>query len=228
MEVLRDVLVQGVHEFPARVLAHDGQPAGHGEIAGARRGRVRHHDRVLVLGLGEIGPARGLGLLALLGLGGVEAHDREIGIHADPGVGCLAASEHRLQGGRIGRRIGLDHAHRGEQANARGREAPDDVGAGIVLLGDQLGRDHTGRIAHPGDLHRWVVGLEGLLERIELLVLDRGVDRELGLLREGRPAQPDRGQGHGAQNHGAPHGCNDCHFSPLFRSLPIISATRPP
>ena len=32
-----------------------------------------------------------------------------------------------------------------------------------------------------------IVGLEGLLERLELLVLDRRVDRELGLLRERRP-----------------------------------------
>jgi hypothetical protein len=66
--------------------------------------------------------------------------------------GFLPLLEHRLQRRGALRRIGLDHAHAGEQRGAGGRKAPDHVGAGIVFLGDQLGRHDAGRIAHPGDL----------------------------------------------------------------------------
>ena len=170
-----DVLVQPVHELPALLLAHELEPAGDRQIAGAGRGRVRHHHLALVLGLGEVGPARRLRrFLFLLGLGGVEADDAEEGVHADPGVGVLAAPEDRLQRRRALGRVGLEHAHAfSNSSRARGGEAQTLSARGLSFSARKRAvmtpvESRTQTISMSG-----IVGLEGLLERLELVVLDR-------------------------------------------------------
>ena len=44
MEIGRDVLVQPIHEFPARFFAHALQPSGHHQVTGAGRRGMRHDD----------------------------------------------------------------------------------------------------------------------------------------------------------------------------------------
>jgi hypothetical protein len=70
-----------------------------------------------------------------------------------------------------------------EQRQAGGGDAHDGVGLRIGLLGEQLGGDHAGRVAHPLDLDVGVLLDEAGLVGLELVGLERGVDRELRLLR---------------------------------------------
>ena len=50
---------------------------------------------------------------------------------------------------------------------------------GFGLLGQELGGDDPGRIAHPADVDAGIGRLEGRLVGLELVGLDRGVDRDL-------------------------------------------------
>jgi hypothetical protein len=80
----------------------------------------------------------------------------------------------------------FEHAHRVEQRDARRTETPDDVGARVVLLGEQARGDDAGRVADPRDLDVGIPFLERFLVRTELIGLERGVHREFGLLRKRR------------------------------------------
>ena len=53
---LREVLVERVVVLEGLVLAEAGHVAGQQQVGGARRGRVRHHDVALVLGVDQLGP----------------------------------------------------------------------------------------------------------------------------------------------------------------------------
>ncbi len=55
--------------------------------------------------------------------------------------GVLPLLKAGFQRCRAGRGVGFEHPHRRHGADVGGRQPPDDVGAGIILLGDQLGRD---------------------------------------------------------------------------------------
>ncbi|MNE35803.1 hypothetical protein D3C80_1295820 [compost metagenome] len=61
-----------------------------------------------------------------------------------------------------------------------GRQAPDHVGLGLGLLGQQPGRDHAGGVPYPLDVDVGVLALEGGLQLTELLRLEGGVDGEIG------------------------------------------------
>jgi len=71
--------------------------------------------------------------------------------------------------------------------------APDDVRLWIGLLGEQLGGDDPGRIAHPLDLDVRVVLVEASGVLLEVVGLDGGVDRQ-GRLRgaDAGRREPDR------------------------------------
>jgi len=59
--------------------------------------------------------------------------------------------------------------------------APHDVGARVVLLGQQLRGDDAGRIAHPLDFDLGHRLLDRGLELGELVGFDGGVDQKVGL-----------------------------------------------
>src|SRR5262249_29606847 len=132
MRVDGDVLMELVHVLPRGLLAHQLDPRVHGLVAGARRRRVRHHDRVLVCRIRQTGPRRGLREVFLAGFDSVVTDDREPRVHAGPSRWILAALEYGLYFGDTLRRVRLEHAHRVEQRDARGAETPDHVGTGIV------------------------------------------------------------------------------------------------
>ena len=187
------VLVQGVHELPRLGLAHQLDPGRDRQIAGARRRRMRHHQLVLELGIGQVLPGlrqRGPGLLSL---DRVVADDAEERVLARPAA--VARAERRLE--RIGALglVGLEQAGLLEQQQAGGGKPENDVGFGVVLLRQEAGGDDAGGVAHPLDLdvgHRLLdLGLEGR----QLIVLERGVDRQLGLLRHRRSGDRTDEQG---------------------------------
>ena len=91
--------------------------------------------------------------------------------------GVARIAEGRLQRvGAVGL-VGLEQAHLLEQQQAVAAMAEHHVGAAVVLLGEEAGGDDAGGVAHPLDLdirHRL---LDRRLERRELVVLERRVDR---------------------------------------------------
>jgi hypothetical protein len=152
---------------------------------------MRHDDLALERRLQKIAP-RGRRLRARLsGFRRVVADDAEERVHARPGVGRRRIAEGGLQrGGALGL-IGLEQAGLLEQQQRGGGETHHHVGARIVLFGEETRRDDAGGIAHPRHVRLRHSFLDARLERAELIVLQRGVDRHLGLLRE-RLAREDR------------------------------------
>ena len=88
----------------------------------------------------------------------------------------------------VQRRVGLEHAVLVEQRQARRGHAHHRVGLRVGLLGQQLGGDDAGGVAHPLDLDVGVDLVEAFLVGLELVGLERGVDQQLGLLRRSAPA----------------------------------------
>jgi hypothetical protein len=104
----------------------------------------------------------------------------------------------------------MQHALLVEQRQARGGDAPDHVGLRIALLGEQLGSDDACRVADPLDLDVRLDLVEGLLVGLELVGLERRVDGELRLLRQG--CRRDRDESRGEQ-------CPD--YSLIHAELPV-------
>ena len=104
---------------------------------------------------------------------------RQIGVVMDAG-------EH-VEERPLGRRREPDQAGDGE--------AEHDVGARVVLLGEEARRDDAGGVAHPNDLDVGYRSFDRLLERTELVVLDGRVERDLGPLRGRRCRRHDARQG---------------------------------
>ena len=129
----------------------------------------------------------------------VEAQHREIGVHAGPGVGRRAVAEYGLQRRSALRLVGFQQARLLEGDQAGDGKPEHDIGARIVLLGEEARRDDAGGVAHPHDLHVRNGRLDRLLERTELVVLDRRIDGNLGALRGGRCHSEHRGKADGAQ-----------------------------
>ena len=181
MRVLADVLVQRVHVGPALLLAHHLQPRAHVEVAGARRCRVRHDDLAGIHGLGQVGPRRRLRQILLLCFDGVEADGGAPGIHAHPcrRVGLVAVSRTDLR--QIGRCVRRQHAFLVQDGQARCGQAPHHVGTRVVLLGQQLGGDDAGGVAHPLDFDVRIGLLEGVLVRLHLVSFQRRVHGQRGL-----------------------------------------------
>ena len=93
---------------------------------------------------------------------------------------AVAVDEFRIQLLDALGRIGLEHAFV-LQEHQRGRgQAPDHVRLRVVLLRQQLRGDDAGAVAHPFDLDVGVILIEALGVFLEILGLDRGVDRKLG------------------------------------------------
>ena len=74
--VARHVVVEAVHEFPARRGPEDLEPACDEKGAYPGRLRIGRRDLALVHGLDHVTPCRGPGDILLLGLGRIEADDR--------------------------------------------------------------------------------------------------------------------------------------------------------
>lgn len=181
MGVLADVLVQLVHVGPALWFAEGLQPGADVEVAGAGRRRVGHDDLALVHRVGQVFPFGRLGQALLLGLDGVEADGRGPYVHADPGrrVGGVAVVGADLV--QVGRGVGFEHALLLEHRQAGAGQAPDHVGLRAILLGQQLGGDDAGGVAHPLDLDIRVLLLEGGLVGGQLFHFEGGVHGQLGV-----------------------------------------------
>ena len=109
-------------------------------------------------------------------------------------------------------RIRLQHALVGEHRKARCRDADDDVGLRIRLLGEELRGDDAGRIAHPLDVDVRIGLLEAFLVGLDLVGFERGVDEQLGLLRDGgtRREQAERGTASEARTLRIATSCQGC------------------
>src|SRR6266567_3963665 len=176
VRVHADVLMERVHVLPALGLAEELEPARDIEEAGAGRGGIRHDDRALVNGLGQVLPRGRLRQVLLLGLHRVEADGRDPGIHAHPRGRVVLVAELGVQLvdalGRVGQEQPL-----GLQDEEAGRgQAPDHVGLRIGFLGQELRGDDTGRVAHPLDLDVGMVLVEAGRVFLEIVGLDGRVD----------------------------------------------------
>ena len=80
--------------------------------------------------------------------------------------------------------IRLEHAVLVEQRQARGGHAHHHVGLRVALLGQQLGGDDAGGVAHPFDLDVGLDLVEAFLVGLDLVGLERRVDEQRGLLCE--------------------------------------------
>ena len=117
----------------------------------------------------------------LAGFDGVVADDAEVAVHAGPGIRLGTVAEIGLESvGALGL-VGFEQPFLFEHDDRRRGEPEDHIGARVVLLGEDAGRDDTGRIAHPGNLDSRHSGLDGRLEGRKLVVLERGIDREARL-----------------------------------------------
>ncbi len=185
MRVRADVLVQGVHVSPALFFAKHLQPGAHVQKARAGRGRVGHDDLAGIHRLGQVLPRRGLGQLLLFGFDRVQADGGGVAVHADPGGFGLGVAHVGGDLVQALRGVGLQHAFLVHQAQRRAGQAPDHVGLGVVLLGQQLGGDDAGGVAHPLDLDVGIGLFEGGLVGLDLVGFQRRVDGQRGLGRGG-------------------------------------------
>jgi hypothetical protein len=145
-------------------------------------------DGALVDRLGQVLPALGLGQAQLLGLDPVEADGGGPDVHADPGRRARGIGVGRVQFLEALGLVGQQHAFLLQQRKAAGGQAGHHVGLRIGFLGQQLGRDDAGGVAHPLHLDVGIGLLEGVLVELHGIGLERGVDQERGLLRPGGAA----------------------------------------
>jgi hypothetical protein len=89
-------------------------------------------------------------------------------------------------GVEVDRLVRLEHAVLVQQRQAAGGHAHHRIGLRVGLLGQQLGGDDARAVAHPLDVDVGVHLVEAFLVGLELVGLERGVDQQLGLLRQGR------------------------------------------
>ena len=203
MFVDRDVVVQPVHELPGLGFAEHLDPGRDVEVAGARRGRVGHRELALEARLGEVEPRDRPGQAELGGLDRVEAHRGHPGLHADPGRRVGGIAEGGLDGRQVPGRVRLEQAALVERQHRGDGKTPDRVGALHALLGQDAGGDDAGGIAVPDDLDVGVLGLERLLEVVDVLDLQGRIDLQPDavLRRGGRGAEREQGRQHEASRH---------------------------
>jgi hypothetical protein len=91
----------------------------------------------------------------------------------------------RHDGVQVQRLVGLEHAVLVQQRQAAGGHAHHGVGLRVGLLGQQLGGDDAGAVAHPLDVDVGVYLVEAFLVGLQLVGFKGGVDQQLGLLRPG-------------------------------------------
>ena len=195
MRVHRDVVVKLVHVLERLFLAHEVDEARHGEEARAGGVRVAHDYLALELGTEKVLVGFDFGKPLRLRFGGVVDYRRLPGVDADPCGRVRGVLEHRLDALEALRRVGLYHAAVLEHEQARSRRPPDDVGGRLFALGEKLRRDDAGRVADYLYLNVGIFLAEGCEILVDLLVLKRGVDRELLLLRSESRARKNRGGG---------------------------------
>ena len=114
MCVLRDVLVQSVHELPSAafsgVVTKQSEPRSNVEESGAARRWIRHDDLAFVDGFGQVFPSLGLGNIFLCRFDRVEANRRAPYVHAEPCRWILFVAILRLNSSQARRGISLQHA----------------------------------------------------------------------------------------------------------------------
>ena len=192
--VLVDVLVHGLHEVEGLVLAHQLHQRGQHRVRSARGVRVGHLHVVLVDGLGQVGPALGLGQLALGQLCRVVAVAERAGVDADGAELRRLGLPHRpvLQLGQRGRLVLERQALLGGLHVRVAGAAPPDVALGVGGLGLDLGVELARALARHQHLDAG-----GLLERGDHrpapLLLHRAVQHQLAL-RGGRYSAGQQGQ----------------------------------
>ena len=200
-----DVLVEGVHVLPALGLAEDLEPARHVQEAGPGGRWVRHHDLALVDRLGQVLPGRRLGQVLLRRLGRVEADRRDPGVHPDPRRRVVLVPEVGVELLEPLRRVRQEHPLGLQHEQARGGQAPDHVGLGVGLLGQELGGHDTRGIADPLDLDVRMVLVEAGGILLQVVRLDRRVHGQ-GRLRARRArAEPDQGRADDEGKRHRPH-----------------------
>jgi hypothetical protein len=132
----------------------------------------------LVLHLGQIRPGSWRAKAVLLGLDGVEADCGHPGVHTRPVRRVALVLELGIQLVQANRGVWLQHAFLFHQQQAGGGQAPDDIGLGVVFLGQQLGGDDTSGIPHPLDLDVGIVLVETGGVLLEVLGFHRRIDRK--------------------------------------------------
>ncbi len=179
MAVLRDVLVQGVHELPAVLVAEGREPAIDGKERRARGQRARHGDVALVFGLGEIFPRLGRGDAQLLAFYRVVADRRGPCVDADPDRVFAVVAHHRADGAVVGRLVAFEQAQRIGGHQGRNGIAHDHVGLRIGGFCDDAGDDGRSRAIDHLDLHVRIGCHEAVDERLGLIFIERAVDGQV-------------------------------------------------
>ena len=198
MGVARDVEVKAVHEFPGGLLALHLDPTGNVQEAGARGIGVGHDHVALVDGLGQVGPRRRQRQVVFAGFDRVVADRGDPGPLPDPlGRVVFAVVVLFLDLVQALGRVALEVALVAQQHQAGGGKAPDDIGPGVVLFGQQLGGDDSRGIAHPLDVDVRVVLFELALEHGKLVGLDGGIDQEVYLGQGAAGSEAEHQQGTG-------------------------------
>ena len=116
----------------------------------------------------------------LLLLHRVHADGRDPGVHAGPRRRVVLVDELRVQLFDALRLVGVEHALRLHEQQTCRRQPPDDVGLGVVLLGEELRGDDAGGVPDPLDLDIRVVLVEAGGVALQILCLDRGIHGQGG------------------------------------------------
>ena len=146
---------------------------------------------------------------------------RDVGVHADPGGRIFPIAEDGVELLQALRRVGLEHPLELEHHEAGGGDPPHHVGLRVRFLGEELGGDDAGRVAHPLDLDIGMILVEAGGVLLEVVGLDGRVDRQRRLRgSDARRREPDRRRDDGTAQ-------QQPHQRPLrHRSLPALSRGR--